>query len=372
MVTISPRFLNANATICVAGDLEDLRELADRDELVDANGLLLALGLGGARRLELLARCRDAGRSPPRRDGAPRMVAIVLRDVRIHRFLIDRAALALLATTAAIGDAGAGTAAAAAAAPPPPPTTADGGRVSSRRAMPGPPPGAADAIGRGGNPAAARDRTRARRARRDRARTRTIGLSAGVRGELADGVGRARLGARRCVATSRRFCGGALRASRRLRPRLPLCGGAPASSARNRFDSRALRRRAASPRRRFLLRRALCGGLRGACGGDCGLLLGGGLHVGRLAAATDRLGADAAAGSGAGSGAAARRGDDARSARAQPASRRDALLALPARANARDLVVGEHAHMAANGNVHRPKKCDHFVGGDPEFVRQRH
>ena len=137
--------------------LEDLRKLADRDELVDANGLSLALGLGGASRLELLARAAtQVARRTTRRCAAHGRHR--LRDVRIHRFLIDRTALALFPTTAAIGDAGASstaaTTAATTASTAATATTAAGpdGRLSSRRAMPGPPPGAADAIGRGGNP----------------------------------------------------------------------------------------------------------------------------------------------------------------------------------------------------------------------------
>ena len=58
--------------------LEDLRQLADGDELVDADRLPLALGLGGARRLEVLARCRDEGRWRCAATGAPRSAAIVL------------------------------------------------------------------------------------------------------------------------------------------------------------------------------------------------------------------------------------------------------------------------------------------------------
>ena len=46
------------------------------------------------------------------------------------------------------------------------------------------------------------------------------------------------------------------------------------------------------------------------------------------------------------------------------------LLTFPARADASDLVVGEHTHVAANGNVHLPKKRDDFFGGHCEFVRQ--
>jgi hypothetical protein len=47
-----------------------------------------------------------------------------------------------------------------------------------------------------------------------------------------------------------------------------------------------------------------------------------------------------------------------------------ALLALPSSANAGDLVVGEHAHMAANRNVHLAEKAHHLVRGHTEFVCQ--
>lgn len=47
-----------------------------------------------------------------------------------------------------------------------------------------------------------------------------------------------------------------------------------------------------------------------------------------------------------------------------------ALLTLPTRADASDLVVGEHTHVASNGNVHLPKKRHDFFGGHCEFVRQ--
>ena len=47
-----------------------------------------------------------------------------------------------------------------------------------------------------------------------------------------------------------------------------------------------------------------------------------------------------------------------------------ALLSLPAGADASDLVVGEHAHVASDRNVHMPKKGDHFFGWNSEFVCQ--
>jgi hypothetical protein len=48
--------------------------------------------------------------------------------------------------------------------------------------------------------------------------------------------------------------------------------------------------------------------------------------------------------------------------------RTNALLALPASADARDLVVAEKREMAAHGNVHLTKQIDHFVAGDPELA----
>jgi hypothetical protein len=46
----------------------------------------------------------------------------------------------------------------------------------------------------------------------------------------------------------------------------------------------------------------------------------------------------------------------------------DALFPLPARADTRDLVVGEQSEMAAHGNVHLAKNRDDFVAGDPELA----
>jgi len=48
--------------------------------------------------------------------------------------------------------------------------------------------------------------------------------------------------------------------------------------------------------------------------------------------------------------------------------RTDALLTLPARADSRDLVVGEQSEMAANGHVHLTKNRDDFVAGNPELA----
>ena len=58
MVTISPRFLNAKPTIWVGDTLRICASSLDRDELVDADGLLLALDLGAARSAS--ASSRDA------------------------------------------------------------------------------------------------------------------------------------------------------------------------------------------------------------------------------------------------------------------------------------------------------------------------
>jgi hypothetical protein len=52
------------------------------------------------------------------------------------------------------------------------------------------------------------------------------------------------------------------------------------------------------------------------------------------------------------------------------AFRAHSLFALPARADASYLVVAEHAHMAANRDVHLPKQTDDLIGRNPEFVRQ--
>ena len=293
MVTISPRFLNANATISVAGNLQDLRELADRDEFVDANGLPLALGLGGTRRLELFARAAaHVARAPARRRAAQR--GHRLRDVRIHRFLIDRSALALLATTAAIGDAAGGATAATL-------TTATAAcrhhhrrRRHHRRRLdgdrrdapsPGPPPGAADAIGRGGNPpllATGRGRGAPGVTGRGRGRSGVAGC------ECAVGAGR---GPSLAGAGARHFGLARLRASARsARDRRGGCFGL---RARRFFGAHALRCASASTRACFRGDRFLLGGVRrggfGGGGGDGRLLFGGGLHVGGLATTTDRF-----------------------------------------------------------------------------------
>jgi hypothetical protein len=100
-----------------------------------------------------------------------------------------------------------------------------------------------------------------------------------------------------------------------------------------------------------------------------GLLFGGGLNVGGFAASTDRcFGGDDGSGGRLGHGVRAtttrRRSGHCRAFRAH------ALFALPARANASHLVVAEHAHMAANRDVHLPKQTDDLIGRNPEFVRQ--
>jgi hypothetical protein len=81
------------------GDLDDLRELVDRDELVDANELLLPLGLGGACCLELLASAtaKIAGVAARGRAAHSRHRP---RNVRLDGLLIDRSALALFPATA--------------------------------------------------------------------------------------------------------------------------------------------------------------------------------------------------------------------------------------------------------------------------------
>jgi hypothetical protein len=123
--------------------------------------------------------------------------------------------------------------------------------------------------------------------------------------------------------------------------------------------------------RRLLLRgdfgRRLGGG-----GFSGGVLLGGSLNVGRLSASTNgRLIGD-------GFGDHDRLDGYCRGGAATPRGGRwcglffgpSALLPLPSGTDASDLVVGEHAHVAADRNVHKPKKGDHFFGGNSEFVCQ--
>jgi len=94
------------------------------------------------------------------------------------------------------------------------------------------------------------------------------------------------------------------------------------------------------------------------------------LDVGRLATTTNRLASD---------GRRLRSRD--RFGRRRPTASRHrrgrrlllsaiTFFALPASADASHLVVGEHTHMAANGYVHLPKKCDHFIGRHREFAGQ--
>jgi hypothetical protein len=123
--------------------------------------------------------------------------------------------------------------------------------------------------------------------------------------------------------------------------------------------------------RGFLLRGSFGSGLR--CGSfSGGMLLSGGLHVGRLTATTDRR----VVGDDFGNRRYFRR-NGCRGAAATSRRRRcgllfcaGALFPFPASADASDLVVGEHAHVAADRNVHEPKKGDHFFGWNSEFVCQ--
>jgi hypothetical protein len=110
----------------------------------------------------------------------------------------------------------------------------------------------------------------------------------------------------------------------------------------------------------LLLRREFGRSLRGL-GRDCSLFLGGRLNVGRFPTPTNGVGCSGH-----------ELGNRLRHDRRATATRRgrrsrllfgtDALLSFPASANASDLVVGEHTHVATNGNVHLPKKGDHFFG----------
>jgi hypothetical protein len=152
------------------------------------------------------------------------------------------------------------------------------------------------------------------------------------------------------------------------------CGGSLSLGASGLFGAERLDARGLVPglfcRDRFLLSRVGSCGFGGrSCG--CSLLLGGGLHVGRLSASADGF-----ASSGRRNGLRHRLRSGRRSASPRGGRGRGlllgagALLTLPTRADASDLVVGEHTHVAANGNVHLAKKRDDFFGGHCEFVRQ--
>jgi len=119
---------------------------------------------------------------------------------------------------------------------------------------------------------------------------------------------------------------------------------------------------------RLLLRRVNGSGFGGG-GTGRGMLFGGGLHIGRFAPSADRIAAS-------GHRFEYRLRNDCRApaARCGRGSRLflgpNALFPLPPCTNASDLVVGEHAHVAANGYVHLPEKRDDFFRGHDEFVRQ--
>lgn len=106
-------------------------------------------------------------------------------------------------------------------------------------------------------------------------------------------------------------------------------------------------------------------------GSDRGLLLRGCLHVGGFSSTTNGFG---------GGGWRRRNGFGWSAHRCTTATRRRsgrglllsarAFIPLPSGTNSSDLVVGEHAHVAADRNVHLPEKCDHFFGRHRELVRQ--
>ena len=146
--------------------------------------------------------------------------------------------------------------------------------------MPGPPPGAADAIGRGGNPPLLATGRGRGRTGRDRARTRTLRRGR-VRRRRTRAVGRRRRARHLDLggAASARSDGDGRRGGLGLRARRFL--GAQRFHASG-FEARGF------GGDRFLLGGERGGGFRGR-GGDSRLLFGGGLHVGRLSATPDRL-----------------------------------------------------------------------------------
>ncbi len=93
-----PEVLEGEGDDLARRDLEDVGQLGDGDELVDADGLLLALRLLAAHRLGFLAPVITTPTAAT--TGAATHGAHDARDVRRHLFLIDRAALPLLLATA--------------------------------------------------------------------------------------------------------------------------------------------------------------------------------------------------------------------------------------------------------------------------------
>ena len=120
----------------------------------------------------------------------------------------------------------------------------------------------------------------------------------------------------------------------------------------------------------FLRRLRFRGGL-GGRGRGGSMLFGRCLDVGGFAPATYGL-----ARSGGGNGLGFRRHDRRASTATSGRGRRrlflgaSTLLALPPSADASYLIVRERAHVTANGNVHRPKKCLHIFDGHSEFTGQ--
>ncbi len=395
IVTIRPRFLKANATICVAGTFRICAELADGDELVDANELLLDLGLGRAHGLDLLARpVVDAyrGAAAP----GPPSWRMVLRDVRRHGFLVDLPALALLAAAGCDGDARARSTGTGTGTAPAPAchhhrrrrrrTVVATGAVrrstTRRRGRDGRGGNATPLVtgrGRGAPGMIERGRGRsgveygpavrgaacwrgahsaqpAHRARPTAACTSGPAAAARCRRRRAVAAGEqhrgtAAAGARRAA----RFGGG----SRGFRPAgLPHCARPPirraaaaasAALALGEFGRRVGCGRARRPLRSVCRRPATSAALRRR----------------RRARTAQRL----AAGTGAGSGT-TRRGDGALAAPARGLRGARTLLALPPSADARDLVVGELLRWLRTANIQRPKHRDDFVARNAELRRQ--
>ena len=408
MVTIRPRFLNAKPTICVAGTLRICASSADGDELVDADGLPLALRLGDAHRLHLLARILAATRPPPRAtarrawppscarcsptplpDRPRRACPSSCHARRLARHRCRRRRRPWPPTAGAGGRHR--------RTPPPAAAIADAGRRAPRTRP--------DAERR-------RDGARTRRAGHDRARTRPVahrdarrarrrardrrGASAARRGGVARGGGAAVPACRAPTSdAARRSAAGSWRdrhrAARRTRParRGRRLGGVGVRRSTGSGARRLGGRLGRSRRRR--LRRRLDGARRSAgaasrrrprsTGGGLGGGVGGGLRLGggaRRSARRRRRGGGAPSAS-------PRRRPPRGGRRRRPRRRRDggasarrggrprfsarARFSRSQRARTRDTwsSVSER-QMAAHRDIHRPKHRDHLVRGDPELT----
>ena len=366
MVFIKPEVLERERDDLGRRNLENVGQLADGDEFVDAHGLALALGLGRPLRLELLARYAiiEVTGVPVRRPGPVRSALIVRVMLADTASWSTAPRLPFLRRAPPMGNRHAGRRPLVLA------PRRRGARAGRRRCD----------RPRWCERRAAGDGPRPRRAGDDRTGSRPV-IGRVPRGRGRDARSR-RLGVRwrRCCRLGRRWRRGddagrrggrpvrqAVRARARPRPSL-----APwmrpttrrrrcVSSHRRSHASRrgdvecpSSRRPPRAPESRPRFRRWLSAAA--SAGG------------GSAARTRRRTGALASAGTGAAAGSSAateprrRRGGARRLLDARP------LLALPAGAHARDLLVGQWTEMAANRHVHRAKEAHHLIAGYAELA----